>query len=132
MEITEHLRQIEIQEEKRLIDKYKKQTLNMLGKNKITKQEEKMLDDILTVFYKSDFLFKLETHDRMLDNFKEQQEVMSNEAKDLACKLERQKDVADNLKFMIKVLKDSIYTHKQLILEYQKQLHIETIVDFYD
>ena len=59
MQITEHLRQIEIQEEKRLIDKYKKQTLNMLGKNKITKQEEKMLDDILTVFYKSDFLFKL-------------------------------------------------------------------------
>lgn len=132
MEITEHLRQIEIQEEKRLIDKYKKQTLNMLGKNKITKQEEKMLDDILTVFYKSDFLFKLETHDRMLDNFKKQQEVISNEATDLACKLERQKDVTDNLRFMIKVLKDSIYTHKQLILEYQKQLHIETIVDFYD
>lgn len=131
MQITEHLRQIEIQE-KRLIDKYKKQTLNMLGKNKITKQEEKMLDDILTVFYKSDFLFKLETHDRMLDNFKEQQETISNERKDLVWKLEKQKDVVDNLKFMIKVLKDSIYTHKQLILEYQKQLHIETIVDFYD
>ena len=31
-----------------------------------------------------------------------------------------------------KILRNLVYTQRQLILEYQKQLNIETIVDLYD
>ena len=114
-----------------LINKYKQRLIKATN-IETAKNEMKVIDNILFRFWQMGWLEMLDNQRKAYDDYQAAMDRKEKEKHDLAVLLNATRDTMKTLQYTIKLLKNLGYTQRELILEYQKQLNIETIVDFYD
>ena len=114
-----------------LINKYKQRLIKATN-IETAKNEMKVIDNILFRFWQMGWLEMLDNQRKAYDDYQAAMDRKEKENHDLAVLLNATRDTMKTLQYTIKLLKNLGYTQRELILEYQKQLNIETIVDFYD
>lgn len=120
-----------------VINKYKKIILD--GKDlysqeptTMTKAEIKVLDKVLYILWNIGWLDVLEETEQKQRELDETKRLLEDSQKNYINTIEEHRKKNAYIEEYNKILRNLVYTQRQLILEYQKQLHIETIVDLYD
>ena len=114
-----------------LINKYKQKLIKATN-IETAKDEMKVIDNILFRFWQMGWLGMLENYAEQDKKYDEMRDRKERRILDLAKQVCQKEEIIKQLQHTVKLLKNLGYTQRELILEYQKQLNIETIVDFYD